>query len=69
MITCDCSTAIRPKPRQGACLNIRKDKSWQSLINLKVFIADITKAKKLLNWQPNISTNYGIELMLEWLSD
>ena len=30
------------------------------------FVADISKAKKLLNWKPQVSVSYGLDLMLEW---
>ena len=30
------------------------------------FVADISKAKKLINWKPQISVSYGLDLMLEW---
>ncbi|HOL63698.1 MAG TPA: GDP-mannose 4,6-dehydratase, partial [Elusimicrobiales bacterium] len=32
----------------------------------KVFIADITKAKKILNWTPKTDYQKGIEKMIEW---
>ena len=30
------------------------------------FVADISKAKKLLTWQPQVSVSSGLDLMLEW---
>lgn len=33
----------------------------------KVFIADISKAKKIINWEPKVSKEVGINNMLEWL--
>lgn len=33
----------------------------------KVFVADITKAKKLLNWEPLVSKDIGIRKMIEWV--
>ncbi|MDM7273529.1 NAD-dependent epimerase/dehydratase family protein [Sulfurihydrogenibium azorense] len=33
----------------------------------KVFVADITKAKKLIGWQPKVSKEEGIKLMVEWI--
>jgi CDP-paratose 2-epimerase len=33
----------------------------------KIFVADISKAKKLLNWTPKVSATEGIALMLDWL--
>ena len=35
----------------------------------KVFIADISKAKKILNWEPKINAKSGIILMLDWVSN
>lgn len=32
----------------------------------KVFIADISKAKKLIGWQPKVSARQGIKKMIEW---
>lgn len=34
----------------------------------KVFVADIEKAKKILDWYPNVSANEGIDKMLAWLN-
>lgn len=33
----------------------------------KVFIADISKAKKLIGWEPKISKEEGIRKMIEWV--
>jgi CDP-paratose 2-epimerase len=33
----------------------------------RVFVADITKAKQLLAWQPAVPARQGIELMIEWV--
>ena len=33
----------------------------------KVFIADISKIKELIGWQPKISKEDGIRKMIEWL--
>ena len=33
----------------------------------KVFIADISKAKKLIGWQPKVDARTGIKKMLEWV--
>lgn len=33
----------------------------------KFFVADITKAAKLLNWKPMVSKEEGIKKMLEWI--
>ena len=35
----------------------------------KVFVADIAKASKFLNWQPSVSAGAGVDLMLEWLGE
>lgn len=35
----------------------------------RVFVADISKAKKLLNWTPKVSREEGIRLMLEWVKN
>lgn len=40
---------------------------WRSS-DQKVFIADISKVKNELNWFPEISTDQGLEEMLEWVS-
>ena len=34
----------------------------------KIFVADITKAKDILNWKPEINPNEGISKMIEWLT-
>lgn len=33
----------------------------------RVFVADISKAKKLLDWQPKVSSREGVRRMLEWV--
>lgn len=35
----------------------------------KVFVADISKARKKIGWQPSINKNLGINMMLEWLME
>jgi CDP-paratose 2-epimerase len=35
----------------------------------RVFVADISKAKKLLNWSPHISANDGVARMVQWISE
>lgn len=35
----------------------------------KVFVADITKAKKLIGWEPEVSAAQGISKMLDWCKD
>lgn len=34
----------------------------------RVFVADITKAQKLINWTPKVSKAEGIRRMIEWVS-
>lgn len=34
----------------------------------RVFVADLTKAKQLLNWQPMVSAPAGVAKMVEWVS-
>jgi CDP-paratose 2-epimerase len=34
----------------------------------RVFVADLTKAKRLLNWQPMVSAPAGVAKMVEWVS-
>ena len=33
----------------------------------RVFIADITKAQKLLNWKPKVTSEEGVKRMFEWV--
>ena len=35
----------------------------------KVFVADITKIKETINWNPKISKEQGIKKMLQWVSE
>ena len=34
----------------------------------KVFVADINKAKELMNWEPRIDVSKGLTMMLNWVS-
>jgi CDP-paratose 2-epimerase len=34
----------------------------------RVFVADISKAKELLNWDPHVSIDEGISQMVQWVS-
>ena len=34
----------------------------------RVFVADLAKAKQLLNWQPAVSAQEGVARMVEWVS-
>jgi len=33
----------------------------------KIYVSDIRKAEKLLNWQPKISVNEGISNLVDWV--
>jgi len=33
----------------------------------RVFVADISKARKLLDWQPQVSSRHGVSDMIEWV--
>lgn len=35
----------------------------------RVFVSDISKAKKLLGWSPSVSSKKGIYLMMDWIAD
>lgn len=35
----------------------------------RVFIADISKAKKYINWEPQVKKEQGIQKMLNWVSE
>ena len=35
----------------------------------RFFVADISKANKLINWSPKISSEKGLDLMLNWTND
>lgn len=35
----------------------------------RVFVADITKAQKLINWTPKVSKAEGIRKMIEWVTE
>ena len=35
----------------------------------KVYISDISKVTKALNWQPRISPSKGVELLIEWVKE
>jgi CDP-paratose 2-epimerase len=35
----------------------------------RVFVADVTKASRLLGWKPRVTAAEGIRQMLEWTSD
>jgi CDP-paratose 2-epimerase len=33
----------------------------------KLFVADVSKARRLLDWQPEVGKEAGLEMMLEWV--
>ena len=37
--------------------------------DIEKLVADITKAKKLLDWQPNTALNAGLQKTIDWLSE
>lgn len=37
--------------------------------DLRYFVCDITKARNILKWQPEISPHEGIKLLLEWIKN
>lgn len=49
----------------GVKLRYKKLPSRES--DQKVFVADISKAKRLLGWEPRVSAREGISSMVEWL--
>ena len=34
----------------------------------KIFVADLTKVKELIGWEPQVSKENGIKKMIEWVS-
>lgn len=34
----------------------------------RVFVADISKAKELIGWEPKVSKEEGIRKMIQWVS-
>jgi len=45
-----------------------KEIDWRES-DQKVFIADINKAKKMLNWEPNIDKYTGVKNMVDWIKE
>jgi CDP-paratose 2-epimerase len=45
-----------------------KYSSWRSS-DQKVYISDITKALKELNWQPKVSPTEGVQKLVQWVQD
>jgi CDP-paratose 2-epimerase len=35
----------------------------------KIFVADISKAQRIIGWNPKISKEYGIEKMVKWIEE
>jgi CDP-paratose 2-epimerase len=35
----------------------------------KMFVADLSKAKELIDWEPKISKEEGIRKMIEWVNN
>jgi CDP-paratose 2-epimerase len=35
----------------------------------RVFVADIRKAERLLDWRPHVSTSEGVDLLLNWVRE
>ena len=42
--------------------------SWRTS-DQKVFVADLTKVKTIIGWEPKISTHQGLKKMLEWIGE
>ena len=55
------------KKLTGKSSKIRFDK-WRAS-DQKVYISDISKAKKLLNWKPKISPKEGLKILVNWVKD
>jgi CDP-paratose 2-epimerase len=50
----------------GAKLNYDKLPPRES--DQRVFVADLTKAQQLLDWQPNVSSREGVTKMMQWVN-
>ena len=35
----------------------------------RVFVADISKAQRLLDWTPKVSTDEGVERLIDWVKE
>jgi CDP-paratose 2-epimerase len=35
----------------------------------RVFVADVTKVKQMMGWQPQVSKSTGIRKMIAWVSN
>ncbi len=55
------------KKFMGKSSKIKFDK-WRTS-DQKVYISDISKAKKLLNWTPKISPKEGLKILVNWAKD
>jgi CDP-paratose 2-epimerase len=51
----------------GAKLGYKKSPPRES--DQRVFVADITKAKNILNWHPQVNAADGVRRMLEWVAE
>ena len=45
-----------------------KFKSWRPS-DQRVYISDITKVSKALEWKPKITPAYGVKLLIDWVKD
>ena len=48
-------------------IRLRYEKIAARASDQKVFVADISKAERLLGWSPKVGCRSGIEKMLEWI--
>ncbi len=49
-------------------INLKYSKLPERISDQKVFVADISKASRLISWEPKINVNEGISEMVEWVS-
>jgi CDP-paratose 2-epimerase len=52
---------------QIAGIKLKYTKNSARKSDQRVFVSDISKAKKLLNWQPIVSAQVGLAQMMEWV--
>lgn len=48
-------------------VKLRYEKLAPRVSDQKVFVADISKAKELMGWEPKVSSKQGVTNMLKWL--
>ena len=48
-------------------VKLRYEKLAPRVSDQKVFVADISKAKELMRWEPKVSSKQGVTNMLKWL--